>query len=84
MNPFSYTRPDDVATALREIAAGNTGKFIAGGTNLLDLMKENVERPGRRNAQVVQAEAARILHGRREAAADDPDHPYSLASRPSL
>ncbi len=30
-----------------EIAADRTAKFIAGGTNLIDLMKENVERPDR-------------------------------------
>jgi xanthine dehydrogenase YagS FAD-binding subunit len=47
MNNFSYTRADGVATAVREIAASDTAKFIAGGTNLIDLMKENVERPSR-------------------------------------
>jgi len=47
MRTFSYTRAGDVATALREIAAGSAGRFIAGGTNLLDLMKEDVERPTR-------------------------------------
>jgi xanthine dehydrogenase YagS FAD-binding subunit len=48
MNRFAYTRVDDVAAAVREIA-GDDGRarFIAGGTNLLDLMKENVERPDR-------------------------------------
>src|SRR5690554_2198191 len=46
MNPFSYTRVRDISQAMREGAAGNV-KFIAGGTNLLDLMKENVERPQR-------------------------------------
>jgi xanthine dehydrogenase YagS FAD-binding subunit len=45
VNPFSYTRAVDVATAVREIAADEAAKFIAGGTNLIDLMKENVERP---------------------------------------
>jgi xanthine dehydrogenase YagS FAD-binding subunit len=47
MNSFSYIRADDVASAVREIAAGGTARFIAGGTNLIDLMKENVERPNR-------------------------------------
>ena len=47
MNPFTYSRADDVATAVRDIASGAGAKFIAGGTNLLDLMKENVERPAR-------------------------------------
>jgi xanthine dehydrogenase YagS FAD-binding subunit len=47
MNPFTYTRPGDVASALREVSAAPGGRFIAGGTNLLDLMKESVERPSR-------------------------------------
>jgi xanthine dehydrogenase YagS FAD-binding subunit len=47
MNSFSYTRAVDVASALRVIAAEPTAKLIAGGTNLVDLMKENVERPTR-------------------------------------
>ncbi|HWL30080.1 MAG TPA: xanthine dehydrogenase family protein subunit M [Burkholderiaceae bacterium] len=46
MNPFSYLRVTDVAQAARE-GCGAEAKFIAGGTNLLDLMKENVERPQR-------------------------------------
>jgi len=34
-----------VAEAVAEISQNGNAKFIAGGTNLLDLMKENVERP---------------------------------------
>src|SRR5256885_3264753 len=44
---FQYARANDVADAVRQIAADPTAKFIAGGTNLIDLMKENVERPSR-------------------------------------
>jgi len=47
MNNFSYIRADDVATAVREVNLDKSTKFIAGGTNLLDLMKENVARPSR-------------------------------------
>jgi xanthine dehydrogenase YagS FAD-binding subunit len=47
MNAFTYTRVDDVASAVRSIAGDGAARFIAGGTNLLDLMKENVERPSR-------------------------------------
>ncbi len=47
MNAFSYTRAGDVATAVREVAADGAARFIAGGTNLIDLMKENVEHPSR-------------------------------------
>src|SRR5882757_6505294 len=44
---FQYTRANDVADAVRQIATDPTAKFIAGGTNLIDLMKEDVERPSR-------------------------------------
>jgi xanthine dehydrogenase YagS FAD-binding subunit len=48
MNSFTYARPEEVTEALREKSLQvDTTKFIAGGTNLLDLMKENVERPTR-------------------------------------
>ena len=47
MNMFDYTRAADVADAVRRIAAEPTAKFIAGGTNLVDLMKENVAQPTR-------------------------------------
>src|SRR3954471_10252098 len=44
---FQYTRAGDIADAVRQIAADPTAKFIAGGTNLIDLMKKDVERPSR-------------------------------------
>jgi xanthine dehydrogenase YagS FAD-binding subunit len=44
---FQYARATDVADAVRQIASDPAAKFIAGGTNLIDLMKENVERPTR-------------------------------------
>ncbi|GAB2797176.1 xanthine dehydrogenase family protein subunit M [Rhabdobacter roseus] len=46
MNSFSYSRARDVAAAVDEVALPERqAKFIAGGTNLLDLMKENVMHP---------------------------------------
>jgi xanthine dehydrogenase YagS FAD-binding subunit len=47
MIDFQYARANDVADAVRQMAADPTAKFIAGGTNLIDLMKEDVERPSR-------------------------------------
>jgi xanthine dehydrogenase YagS FAD-binding subunit len=44
---FEYARATDVADAVRLIAGDPTAKFIAGGTNLIDLMKEDVERPAK-------------------------------------
>jgi len=45
VNRFSYARPGSVAEAVREVSTNPAAKFIAGGTNLVDLMKYNVERP---------------------------------------
>jgi xanthine dehydrogenase YagS FAD-binding subunit len=45
MNTFSYMRATDVASAVREVAVDPETAFIAGGTNLIDLMKEHVARP---------------------------------------
>jgi xanthine dehydrogenase YagS FAD-binding subunit len=47
MMAFQYSRASDVADAVRQITADPNAKFIAGGTNLVDLMKDHVERPSR-------------------------------------
>src|ERR1700692_361885 len=44
MKPFHYERANSVASACAS-AAEPTAKFIAGGTNLLDLMKLQIETP---------------------------------------
>jgi xanthine dehydrogenase YagS FAD-binding subunit len=44
MKPFDYARADSVATATKDGAVPGA-RFIAGGTNLLDLMKLQVETP---------------------------------------
>ena len=43
MRPFDYTRAENTEAAARQAASGGT--FIAGGTNLLDLMKLEVMTP---------------------------------------
>jgi len=54
MRPFEYVQAGDVATAVAESAGGSgngsgsfggTVKYVAGGTNIIDLMKEDVMRP---------------------------------------
>ena len=44
MRPFSYEKPTDPAAAARA-AEVEGAKFVAGGTNLLDLMKLEIETP---------------------------------------
>lgn len=43
MHPFTYTRVSDTREALN--AGRHGGRYIAGGTTLVDLMRETVERP---------------------------------------
>ncbi|HUD30115.1 MAG TPA: xanthine dehydrogenase family protein subunit M [Novosphingobium sp.] len=44
MTPFRYSRAADVADALRQGAASGA-RYLGGGTNLVDLMRESIERP---------------------------------------
>src|SRR5437868_13893479 len=45
MNPFVYSRANEAAGAVDASAAKPRMKFLAGGTNLIDLMKMGVETP---------------------------------------
>ena len=45
MRPFTYERATDAASAVKAAAETPNAKFIAGGTNLLDLMKLEIEHP---------------------------------------
>jgi xanthine dehydrogenase YagS FAD-binding subunit len=45
MTPFIYVRAGDTADALR-LGAGRAAAYLGGGTNLVDLMRETVARPG--------------------------------------
>ncbi|MFD1702944.1 FAD binding domain-containing protein [Methylopila henanensis] len=47
MMNFGYTRAATISDAIQAVAGDPQARFIAGGTNLVDLMKYNVERPGR-------------------------------------
>ncbi len=44
MNRFDYIRAGSVGEAV-QAGSGDQVRYLAGGTNLIDLMKENVERP---------------------------------------
>jgi xanthine dehydrogenase YagS FAD-binding subunit len=45
MRAFTYAKAGDVDTALRLVASSGRAKFLGGGTNLVDLMREDIERP---------------------------------------
>ncbi len=45
MKNFSYARADDQQAALNLFSQSAHTKFLGGGTNLIDLMRENIEQP---------------------------------------
>ncbi|WP_372380927.1 xanthine dehydrogenase family protein subunit M [Xanthomonas sp. NCPPB 1754] len=47
MRPFEYVRAADAASSAAAMAGVPGAKFLAGGSNLVDLMKEDIERPTR-------------------------------------
>jgi xanthine dehydrogenase YagS FAD-binding subunit len=49
MNNFTYTTATDARSALKLLSESpdkNAARFLAGGTNLVDLMREGIEQPG--------------------------------------
>jgi xanthine dehydrogenase YagS FAD-binding subunit len=45
MRPFKYSRATETNSAAQMLAANTNARILAGGTNIIDLMKEDVERP---------------------------------------
>ncbi|MDP4505966.1 FAD binding domain-containing protein [Nonomuraea turcica] len=45
MRPFAYVKAPDIDAAVQAVAADSGAKFLGGGTNLVDLMREGIERP---------------------------------------
>lgn len=60
MKTFDYTRASNPEEAISAIDNIDTAKFLGGGTNLLDLMKEGVEQPDHL-VDVTRLELAKII-----------------------
>lgn len=45
MKNFAYSRAENAQTAVNLISQNGKAKFLGGGTNLIDLMRENIEQP---------------------------------------
>ena len=57
---FDYARAESVADAVRLIGTDPAAKFIAGGTNLIDLMKYEVEKPVAADRHLTAAAAGTV------------------------
>jgi xanthine dehydrogenase YagS FAD-binding subunit len=89
MNPVTYFNPVDVGAALAH--ADNSAHFIAGGTNLIDLMKEDVLRPsalidinGLPLDEITPTPAGGLLLGATARNADTAYHPLVRQGYPLL
>jgi xanthine dehydrogenase YagS FAD-binding subunit len=45
MRPFKYSEPESAKAAIKLVATDPNATYLAGGTNIIDLMKEDVARP---------------------------------------
>jgi xanthine dehydrogenase YagS FAD-binding subunit len=89
MRPFQYTRAADQPTAISAGSASGA-KFLAGGTNLVDLMKEDVERPStlvdinRLALKDIRATAAGVSIGALAHNTETANHPFIRQNFPLL
>ncbi|MFN2391729.1 MAG: xanthine dehydrogenase family protein subunit M [Pyrinomonadaceae bacterium] len=90
MRPFKYVRSTDAATAVQVVSTNNGAKFLAGGTNILDLMKEDVERPTelvditRLKLSQIKSEKGGVLIGALAKNTDTANHPLIRQHYPLL
>jgi xanthine dehydrogenase YagS FAD-binding subunit len=90
MRPFKYVRASDAVEAVRAVAANPQAKFLAGGTNILDLMKEDVERPNelvdltRLGLTEIKATSSGVSIGALAKNTDTANHPLIRRSYPLL
>jgi xanthine dehydrogenase YagS FAD-binding subunit len=90
MRPFKYTRAAEPGMAVRAVSAAGDAKFVAGGTNILDLMKEGVENPSelvdiaRLNLTQIRSTPAGISIGALAKNTDTANHPLVRQGYPLL
>jgi xanthine dehydrogenase YagS FAD-binding subunit len=90
MKSFDYAKADTADAAVAQ-AGGAATKFIAGGTNLLDLMKLEIETPAKlvdisrlRLTEVAETEAGGLSIGALALNSDLAEHPHVRSHYPVL
>ncbi|HEX8638664.1 MAG TPA: FAD binding domain-containing protein, partial [Pyrinomonadaceae bacterium] len=90
MKSFKYTRASEAASAVQTVSANPSAKFLAGGTNLIDLMKEYVERPTelvditRLNLAQIKSASGGVSIGALAKNTDTANHPLVRQNYPLL
>jgi xanthine dehydrogenase YagS FAD-binding subunit len=90
MMEFSYARAADAASATRMAGEREAARYLGGGTNLVDLMRESIERPRtlidvtRLSRDIVARDDGSILIGAACSNTDVAGHPAVRARFPAL
>lgn len=90
MKAFDYTRAADAADAIKQLANQPDARFLAGGTNLLDLMKDEIENAAalvdltRAGMTGIRETPAGISLGALAKNSDTADHPVVRKNFPLL
>jgi len=90
MKQFNYSRAVDASNAVQIVSASRETKFLAGGTNLIDLMKEGVENPStlvdiaRLNLKQIKNAGGGISIGALAKNTDTANHPLIRQNYPLL
>src|SRR6266700_3009305 len=90
MQPFKFTRASEPGVAVKAVLANRDAKFVAGGTNIIDLMKEGVMSPvelvdvSRLNLTQIRSRPTGISIGALAKNTDTANHPLVLRDYPLL
>jgi xanthine dehydrogenase YagS FAD-binding subunit len=90
MRSFKFTESSDAAAAVRTVAENKSARFLAGGTNLVDLMREYIDRPDEvvdikpLNFSQIRSNGSGISIGALARNADTANHPLVRDQYPLL
>ena len=91
MQPFEYQRAEDPRAAINALRESPKAKLIAGGTNLVDLMKQDIEKPSHlidvnqlRLAEIEGLPDGGLRLGALARNSDTADHPLVRKNYPML
>jgi xanthine dehydrogenase YagS FAD-binding subunit len=90
MRPFKYSKAADAAGAVKTVASNRNARYLSGGTNILDLMKEDIARPDElvdingTNLAEIKATAAGLSLGALATNTDTANHPLVRRNFPML